>query len=406
MEQIPLFEQRIWSVSHLTRYVRELLERDDLLQDVWVQGEISNLSKPSSGHIYFTLKDVDASLRCVMWRSVVVRQAYLPKEGDAIEVHGYVSVYDAGGQYQLYADVIRPLGEGALHQEFLRLMSRLAAEGLFDPERKRSIPQWPERIGLVTSPTGAALQDVLSTLSRRYPLVEIYLFPTAVQGDDAPPGIVTGIEMLNRWIEPDMILLVRGGGSLEDLWAFNDERVVRAVAASQAPVISGVGHETDFTITDFSADLRAATPTAAAELATPDRMDLQKGVSDSLQYLSRIVRNNITASRLQLSEMMYRLNVFSPIARVRTYRQLLDENSHRMDVALLNTLMLQKTRLEGFKLRLENLNPMAVLGRGYAIVTKLVDGRVIRSIKHVTADDVIDIKVSDGRFGAHVLEDE
>lgn len=405
MEQIPLFEQRIWSVSQLTRYVRELLEEDESLKDVWVQGEISNLSKPSSGHIYFTIKDVDASLRCVMWRSVVARQTYIPQDGDAIEVHGYVSVYEAGGQYQLYADVFRPLGEGALYQEFLRLVSRLEAEGLFDPERKKAIPQWPERIGLITSPTGSAIRDVLSTLKRRYPLVEITLFPTVVQGDDAPEGIVEGLEALNRWIEPDVILLVRGGGSLEDLWAFNDERVARAVAASQAPVISGVGHETDFTITDFAADLRAATPTAAAELATPDHEELRRSMLDALLQLRRIMQSIITTYRLQLSEMIYRLNSLSPYARVRTYRQLLDEHNHRIKIALVNALTVQKTRLEGFEQRLENINPAAVLGRGFAIVTKSVDGQVVRSVDDVTVDDAIDVRVTDGEFSARVCED-
>ena len=258
-----------WTVTDLTRYLRQLLEADSSLQGVWVQGEISNLSRPSSGHIYFTLKDSGASLRCVMWRNEAARLRFAPQDGMAIEAHGSISIYEAGGQYQLYADILRPLGEGALYQEFLRLKALLEAEGLFDPARKRSIPEFPRRIGIVTSPTGAALRDMLNTLRRRLPLAEVILAPTPVQGDEAPPGIVAALRSLNRVAAPDVILLARGGGSIEDLWAFNDERVVRAVTESAAPVITGVGHETDFTLADFAADLRAPTPTAAAELATP-----------------------------------------------------------------------------------------------------------------------------------------
>jgi exodeoxyribonuclease VII large subunit len=275
MEQLPLFQPPAWTVSDLTRYLRELLENDFNLQDLWVEGEVSNISRPSSGHLYFTLKDAGASLRCVMWRNAVLRQAYLPGDGEAVEVHGAIGVYEAGGIYQLYADLLRPAGEGALFQEFLRLKARLEAEGLFDPARKRPLPAWPATIGIVTSPTGAALRDMLDTTRRRFPLARVVLAPTPVQGDEAPAGIVSALERLNRLVGPALILLARGGGSIEDLWAFNDERVVRAVVASQAPVITGVGHETDFTLADFAADLRAPTPTAAAELATPDQAELR-----------------------------------------------------------------------------------------------------------------------------------
>ena len=245
-----------WTVTDLNRYLRQLLESDEHLQDIWVTGEVSNFSRPASGHIYFTLKDSSASLRCVMWRNTAQRQSFLPRDGEAIDVHGAISVYEAGGQYQLYADVFRQAGEGALYQEFLRLKAMLEAEGLFAPERKRPIPTRPNRIGIVTSATGAALQDMLNTLRRRYPLVEVVLAPTPVQGDEAPPKIVAALHDLARLANPDVILLARGGGSIEDLWAFNDEAVARAIAASPVPVITGVGHETDFTIADFVSDLR------------------------------------------------------------------------------------------------------------------------------------------------------
>ena len=240
--------ENILTVSELTGYLRQVLERDEVLQDLWVAGEISNFSRPSSGHLYFTLKDSSASVRCVMWRNTAARLNFSPREGMAVEAHGGMSVYEVSGQVQLYVDTMRPAGEGALYQEFLRLKALLDAEGLFDLERKRMIPERPQTIGIVTSPTGAALQDMLNTIRRRYPVAEVVLSPTAVQGVDAPPGIVAALAKINRSVHPDVILLGRGGGSIEDLWAFNDEAVVRAVAASEAPVISGVGHETDFTL--------------------------------------------------------------------------------------------------------------------------------------------------------------
>jgi exodeoxyribonuclease VII large subunit len=269
MEQMPLFQPAHWSVTELTRRVRLLLDTDPELQDAWVQGELSNLSRPASGHVYFTLKDSGASLRCVMWKTDAARLRVAVQDGMAVEAHGHVSVYEAGGQYQLYVDTLKPAGEGALYAEFLRLKALLEAEGLFDAARKRSIPDLPRRIGIVTSATGAALRDILNTLRRRLPLLEVVLAASPVQGDEAPAALALALAELNRVAEPDVILLARGGGAIEDLWAFNDERVVRAVIASRAPVICGVGHETDFTLADFAADLRAPTPTAAAEMATP-----------------------------------------------------------------------------------------------------------------------------------------
>ena len=244
MSQIPLYLPQVpssWTVSDLNRYLRELLESDELLQDVWVRGEVSNFTRATSGHLYFTMKDSSASLRCVMWRNTAIRQSFIPRDGDAIEVHGSISVYEAGGQYQLYADILRPAGEGVLYQEFLRLKARLEAEGLFDPERKRPIPPRPQRIGIVTSPTGAALQDILNTLKRRYPLAEVVLAPTPVQGEDAPQGIIKALQDLVRIANPEVIILTRGGGSIEDLWAFNNEQVARTIASSPVPIITGVG---------------------------------------------------------------------------------------------------------------------------------------------------------------------
>jgi exodeoxyribonuclease VII large subunit len=401
MTQLPLFQPPSWSVTDLTRYLRGLLVNDDALGDVWVLGEVSNLSRPASGHVYFTLKDAAASLRCVMWRNTALRQPLLPREGDAVEVHGAIDVYEAGGVYQLYADAIRPAGEGALYQEFLRLKARLEAEGLFDLERKRPLPRWPQRIGVVTSPTAAALRDILNTLRRRYPIVEVILVPTPVQGVEAPPGIVTALEVVNRVVHPDVIILARGGGSIEDLWAFNDERVARAIVASEAPVVTGVGHETDFTIADFAADLRAPTPTAAAEMVTPNRVDLLAGLGDLAGRLARAVQGMVSASRWSLSEQANRLRLYSPASRLRGDRQHLDELERSLYLNLDHRFQLRRSHLGGLDQRLSALNPIGVLGRGYAIVSRQ-DGSVVRSVSQVGAGDGIDVRVVDGSFGARV----
>jgi exodeoxyribonuclease VII large subunit len=390
-----------WSVAQVTNYLKDLLESDHNLADLWVQGEISNFSQPRSGHLYFTIKDAQASLKCVMWRNMAQRLSFSPRDGDAVEVHGSISVYEAGGQYQLYADLIRPLGEGALYQEFLRLKVQLEAEGLFDAERKRPIPIWPQRIGIVSSPTGAALRDMLNTLRRRYPLVEVILAPTAVQGEAAPPGIVNALENLNQFAHPDVILLARGGGSIEDLWAFNDERVARAVVASKSPVISGVGHETDFTIADFVADLRAPTPTAAAELATPDRHDLLSALNDQNLRLARAYSGQVATQRWSLNELHNRLQRHTPLTRIQNDRQRLDDFSHRASVALFHQMKLEKAQLLGLRQQLAALNPMAILQRGYAAVSR-EDGTLVSSVIQVKAGDGLNIQVADGQFPAQV----
>jgi len=407
VSQISLWaeEARLWAVADLTRYLRELLESDYRLQDVWVAGEVSNLSRPASGHLYFTLKDSEASLRCVMWRSDAARQIQLPSEGEAVEAHGRISVYEAGGQYQLYADSLRPAGEGALFQEFVRRKKRLEAEGLFDPRRKRPLPEWPEHIGLVTSPSGAALRDVLNVLRRRYPLAEVILAPTPVQGAEAPEGIVRALKDLNRHARPDVILLVRGGGSLEDLWAFNDEAVARAIVASTAPVVTGVGHETDFTIADFAADLRAPTPSAAAELATPDRAELAGQIGSAGRMLAASLHRQIERCRWDLGDLRAGLRVLSPSARLAGGRQRIDELGRRSAAAVRNAQALRRARLAGLGQALRAVDPLAVLGRGFAVVRSAADQRLIRSIHAVKAGDVLEVRVSDGSFSAEALAD-
>ncbi len=394
--QPSLFSAQQWTVTRLTFYIRNLLETDVTLQDVWVSGEISNLSRPASGHIYFTLKDSNASLRCIMWKTSAARLGLTLKDGTALEVHGKIGVYDAGGQYQLYADQIRPTGEGVLYQEFVRLKAMLEAEGLFDPERKRSIPEGPRLIGIITSPTGAALRDMLTAIRRRNPLVEVLLAPAPVQGDEAPPKIVAALESLNRQ-KPDVILLARGGGSIEDLWAFNDERVVRAVANSNAPVISGVGHETDFTLCDFAADLRAPTPTAAAELATQITInDLRAELENYQTRISSSTLNLLGVQQTFLATLGARLRFLSPERRIQSDIQHLDDLSRRASTSIVYRLQLQVEHIEGTQQRLEALNPLAVLRRGYAVVTRKDDSRVITHV--FQAADEMRVRVSDGEF--------
>jgi len=405
-ELLSWLDPKIWSVADLTHYVRQALESDYRLQDLWVMGEAFNVSRPASGHLYFTLKDSEASLRCVMWRSEVADLKALPRDGEAIEVHGHISVYEAGGQYQLYADDIRPAGIGALFEEFLRLRDRLEEEGLFDPERKRPLPAWPKRIGVVTSPTGAALRDVLNVLRRRYPLVEVILAPTPVQGDEAPGGIVSALAALNTYSQPDLILLVRGGGSIEDLWAFNDEAVARAIVASESPVVSGVGHETDIIIADYVADVRAPTPSAAAEVATPDRDVLADELAEVRTALERAYQNRLRELRHTYRDRLARLRLASPRAQVANARQRVDEVLHRTTAALRHNLALRQAAVAGLSQTLRAVGPSAVLARGYSVVTRDKDGTIVRSVAQVEPDEGINVRVSDGSFAAQVTPSE
>jgi exodeoxyribonuclease VII large subunit len=400
--QPTLFSTQQWTVSKLTFYIRRLLEENEILQDVWVRGEISNLSRPASGHVYFTLKDPSAALKCVMWKTSAARLRIGLQDGMEVEVHGRIGIYEVSGQYQLYADQIRPVGEGALYQEFMRLKAMLEAEGLFAPERKRPIPLFPRRIGIVTSATGAALRDMLNTLRRRLPLVDVILAPSAVQGIEAPPALVQAIRSLVLQ-SPDVILLARGGGSIEDLWAFNDERVVRAVAMSPVPVICGVGHETDFTLCDFAADLRAPTPTAAAELATQVTMlDLRGALQNSRTRLLTAILKMLAEQNNDLSALASQLRYVSPDRRILSERQRVDDLTRRAHSSLLHHIQLESAHIRGMQRRLDALNPMAVLRRGYAVVTRKKDGTIVSRVAQ--ASDEMKVRVSDGEFEVTKVE--
>lgn len=370
-----------------------------------MQGEISNFSRPASGHLYFTLKDAGASLRCVMWKGDVLRTRGMPlHDGLSVEAHGKIGLYEPSGQYQLIVDILRPAGEGALYAEFMRLKAVLEAEGLFDLARKRPIPQFPRKIGIVTSATGAALRDMLNVLRRRLPLAEVMLAPSLVQGEEAPSTLVAALQNLNMVFQPDVILLARGGGSIEDLWAFNDERVVRAVAVSMAPVITGVGHETDFTLVDFAADLRAPTPTAAAELATPITTDdLDYSLRAGLERLDEVIARQISERRQGLSAVNAALKFYSPTRRLMTEQQRLDESLRRMSRGVEGRLALESARLAGLRDRLESLNPLAVLRRGYAVVSRPLDGKVVLTAQDAPAGSNLRVRLAEGMLDVSVV---
>ena len=386
------------TVGDLTRYIRELFEVDYRLQDIWVEGEISGVTRHTSGHIYFTLKDSSAQIACVMWKNVAPMHGELIVHGRQIVAHGKVSVYETRGQYQLYVDRVQPQGLGDLHAQFELLTARLEAEGLFAPERKRLLPEFPHRIGLVTSPTGAVIRDICNVLARRWPLVEVVLAPTQVQGEDAPPQIVAALDALYRRDDLDLIIVARGGGSLEDLWAFNDERVARKMAESPVPVVSGVGHETDFTIADFVADVRAPTPSAAAELITPDRAELVTQLAALRVQLATTLADNLRGRRVTLESQMRALAHLSPVTRLINWRQRTDDLMMQATLGISHLLQLRRERLTGVVARLDALNPLAVLQRGYAVVRR--DGQLVRSISEVAPGNRLAVRVSDGEFGA------
>jgi exodeoxyribonuclease VII large subunit len=395
-----------FTVTQLVGQIKKLLEREQTLRNVWLQGEVSNFVRATSGRCYFTLKDDRAVLSCVMWKQDALRLGRLPQNGQQVLVHGYVSVYDSQGKLQFYADALELAGVGRLYQEFEATKARLAAEGLFDTARKRPLPAWPQRVGVVTSARAAALRDILRTLALRFPAVDVLLAPSAVQGDEAPAQIVAAVELLNAWnagVEPiDLIILARGGGSIEELWAFNDERVARAIAASAVPVISGVGHETDFTLADLAADLRAPTPTGAAATAVPDRLELAGQVAGLRSRQALAISQQVANRRQQLNHSQRMLARLSPRDQIANRRQQVDDLSQAMQQGMRHRLALHRSELNGLRARLANLNPHAVLQRGYAIVYRQPDGQIVTSAQAVAAGDALRIVVADGEFSGVV----
>ena len=393
---------RFLTVSQINEYVKMLMDSNPVLKNVWVKGEISNFKNHySTGHLYFSLKDDTGLLRAVMFRTSAQKLNFLPKDGMKVLVRGRISAFVRDGQYQIYAEEMVPDGVGALYLAFEQLKQKLAARGLFDEARKKPLPKYPARIGIVTSPTGAAIRDMLNILGRRFPCAEIRLYPAQVQGPDAPPQLIRGIEYFNKSQSADVIIVGRGGGSAEDLWAFNDERLALCVAASKIPVISAVGHESDFTICDFVADRRAPTPSAAAELAVPDREELLRSLAKVSGKLSSVLSRRIETDRSRL-KLLRESGVLSGAApMLNEKRMVLLYMEKNLDSVLRNTVTRSSTALSGVAARLEALSPLSVLARGYGVVTD-VEGAAVRSVSCIKEEDDISVRVSDGTLVATV----
>jgi exodeoxyribonuclease VII large subunit len=434
-----------YTPSSLTRFVRDLLE--DTLPLVWVEGEISNFSRPASGHLYFTLKDSGAQVRCAMFKPRSTWLRFKPADGMRVLARVRVSLYEARGEFQLIVDSLEQAGEGALQRAFEQLKEKLAAEGLFDARLKRPLPRFPRSIGVITSPTGAAIRDVLSVLQRRYPLAEIEVLPVPVQGREAPPAIVAALQAASNTRRHDVLLLTRGGGSLEDLWAFNDEAVARAIRASEIPVVSAVGHEIDFTIADFAADLRAPTPSAAAELLVPDAFELQRLLARDRQRLAQRMQRGLESRAQHLDHLLARLNAQRPQARLaraeerlltlqQRLQRRLDDSRERSSVRVGHARMRllaqhplallarageradaarerlrrgaqigverHEARLGQLARTLHAVSPLATLERGYAILFERESGVVVRSVAQVPAGSALRARIADGEIGVRV----
>lgn len=393
------------SVTELTFHIRRLFDEDSLLNRVAVRGELSNFRRHHSGHCYFTLKDSAAALRCVMFRSRAVSLRFEPADGMQVRVLGRVAVYERDGSYQLYVDSMVADGLGDLSVAFARLREKLLEEGLFDDSRKQPLPLLPRAIGVVTSPTGAALRDIVTVARRRHAGIPILLAPVAVQGEEAPEQIVRGIQLLDRSGRVDVIIIGRGGGSIEELWAFNDERVVRAVAAAATPIVSAVGHQTDYTLSDFAADRRAATPSQAAEIVTPDRLALIQRLRTNQHRLNQSLLNRLIRRRLRLERCLASKLFRRPQEILQERMQRLDQLQDRLASAVETLLNRNQQRWQLANEKLNLLDPLRVLQRGYSVVRRQ-DGQVVRRAETVGQGDRLDVWLQEGRLGVVVTETE
>lgn len=390
------------SVSELNTFIKMLLESAPTLNDVYVKGEISNFKNHiSSGHFYFSLKDKDSQIKAVMFRSSASKMKFVPENGMMVVAHGRVASYVRDGQYQLYADSMEPDGVGALYVAFEQLKQRLAAQGVFAPEKKKPLPKIPKTIGVITSPTGAAVRDIINIATRRFPFAKIVVYPALVQGENAASSLISGIRYFNDTGSADVIIIGRGGGSIEDLWAFNDENLAKTVCASEIPVISAVGHETDFTICDFAADLRAPTPSAAAELAVPDTAELKHKINNIISRESAVLLQMLSAKRETLARYEKSRYLSSPEHMIDDRRMALVLSSERLMTSAAHVNEIKKHALSALSGKLEALSPLAVLSRGYGVVSS-DEGKVIKEIADVSVGDKITVKVRDGEIYAGV----
>ena len=440
-------QREVYTVSRLVRETRAVLEGSFPL--LWVEGEISNLARPASGHLYFSLKDEAAQVRCALFRNQRMRLRFQPANGQQVLIRARISLYEPRGEFQLIAEHMEPAGEGALRLAFEQLKAKLAAEGLFASERKKPLPALPQQIGLITSASGAAVRDLLTVLRRRFPAIPVVIYPVPVQGAEAPQRIVRMLQLANRRGECDVLILSRGGGSLEDLQAFNDEGVARAIFASQIPVVTGIGHEIDFTIADFVADLRAPTPSAAAEHVSPDQLEIRNRCAGLLLQLGNRLRQQLRNGRLQSTKLAARLQRQHPRQRLRQRSQRLDELSQRLQQAQQFRLHRFGRLLEGLKARLDNqtparrfeqlkyrtlnlrerlyrslqkglelkrirlvqqardlqtLSPLNTLNRGYAIACRTADGRILHSASEIAPGEQAHVRLAHGGLRCEVIE--
>ncbi|QGQ97100.1 exodeoxyribonuclease VII large subunit [Paenibacillus psychroresistens] len=439
--------EAILSIKDLNKYIKAVLESEDLLQDVWVRGEISNFTHHSSGHMYFTLKDTDSRIKTIMFAKQNQRLPFMPREGTRVIARGNISVYERDGQYQFYVTEMQPDGIGGLYMAYEQLKQKLEAEGLFAASSKKQIPRFPKAIGIITSPTGAAVRDIIITLQRRFPTIPILLYPVLVQGTQAAPAIVKAIKEMNARKEVDLLIVGRGGGSLEELWAFNEEAVARSIFASVIPIISAVGHETDFTIADFAADLRAATPTAAAELAVPHHMELrqqmaqltnrlQRGLFQELQAkrerLERVkrspyllnprkqliqpterldrlteqlrykIQNKVTRAEQKKLKLEQRLSGFNPQEQVLYTKRRVGQAERQLLLAMQTLLKSHQYRWNTQLKQLDALSPLKVMQRGYSLVYDENKKNLIKSVTQVQLGDIVNITLKDGRMDCHI----
>ena len=396
-------EQQIFEVSQINEYIKSRLDADELLSGLCIRGELSNYKIYPSGHHYFTMKDAGGSLRCVMFRYSAMRLRFRPENGMKVIAMGRISVFPRDGAYQLYCEDLMPDGAGDLHVAFEQLKARLEAEGLFAREHKKALPAYPHRIAVITSGAGAAVMDMLRILARRYPLSKVKILPVRVQGAEAPAEIAGAIRYANRYQIADVIITGRGGGSLEDLWAFNDERVARAIYASEIPVVSAVGHEPDVTISDYVADVRAATPSNGAELVVPDQAELRRRMAQLSARMSAAVEKKISLSRRQLDALAKKRVLQSPRFYIEDKRLTLDYAQRRLLAVSQQLLAGKKQRFISLTAKLDAMSPLKVLARGYS-VTRRADGSVVRGAEDVSVGETIDVRLLRGALRAQVTE--
>jgi exodeoxyribonuclease VII large subunit len=385
----------IFSVTEITNTLSRIIEQQPQLQNVWVRGQVSNLSRPASGHIYFTLKDGKSNIKGVLWRSSASRLKFLPRDGDEVLVQGGISIYAVSSNYQIIVNDIEPIGVGALQRAFEELKLKLSDEGLFDSDHKKPLPKFPKKVGVITSETGAAIQDIYQQLQKRYPLVELLLYPTLVQGDRAATQIAHAIQSMNTRPDIDVLIVGRGGGSIEDLWAFNEEIVARAIFNSEIPIVSAVGHETDFTISDMVADHRSPTPSAAVEHVVPDRLELLVHLNGVKNRLNELMTRRFTTQHAEIDALESGLSPSKRHGTINQLSQTIDGLEAAYKKAVNDKLDVGNNRLQSLAARLDGLSPLATLKRGYSI-SRLSSGEVVTSSQQVNIGEKLDVQLSKG----------